>query len=94
MPLDQVMLREFDLVTPDTDFLDFQQLLLEKRINALPIMEENDRFLGLITNREIIEAYRMDSIRSEIAPKCAIVINSTKVCYRSDKRYSIRLLDN
>jgi CBS domain-containing protein len=66
--LDRVMIKEFDLVEPETGLFDAQQKLLEKRLDALPVVEKNGRFLGLITNRDINEAYRMVSIRSDVFP--------------------------
>jgi stage IV sporulation protein FB len=68
VPLGQVMIKEFDLVKPETGLFDVQQLLLEKRLDALPVVEEDGRFLGLITNRDINEVYRMVSIRSDVFP--------------------------
>ncbi len=68
VPLEQVMIRDFDPVKPDAGLFDVQQLLTEKRLDALPVVSEDGRFLGLITVGDINEVYRMVSIRSDVFP--------------------------
>ncbi len=68
VPLDRVMITDFALVTPETALFDAQQLLLENRLDALPVVDASKRFLGLISTRDINEAYRVVSTRSDILP--------------------------
>jgi Zn-dependent protease/CBS domain-containing protein len=68
VPLEQVMIKDFDPVKPDAGLFNVQQLLTEKRLDALPVVSEDGRFLGLITVGDINEVYRMVSIRSDVFP--------------------------
>ncbi len=66
--LEQVMIKDFDPVKPDAGLFDVQQLLSQKRLDALPVVGEDGRFLGLITAGDINEVYRLVSIRSDVFP--------------------------
>jgi Zn-dependent protease/CBS domain-containing protein len=70
-PLEGVMIADFTPVTPEAALFDAQQHLLEERLDALPVVDGSGRFLGLITTRDINEAYRVVSTRSDILPLAA-----------------------
>lgn len=57
-PVADVMLTDITPVTPRESMFAVQQRLSEARLDALPVAE-GKRFLGLITNRDISEVYRM-----------------------------------
>ena len=61
----EVMIANIDPVSPNDDLLDVQRRLTEQNIDALPVTQ-GGTFLGLITNRDINEIYRLASIRSEL----------------------------
>jgi CBS domain-containing protein len=61
----EVMLSEVEPVSPNDDLLDVQQRLTQLNLDALPV-GVGGSFLGLITNRDINEIYRLASIRSEL----------------------------
>jgi Zn-dependent protease/CBS domain-containing protein len=63
--IEQVMVSEVDPISPDDEVLDAQQKLTEMSIEALPVVHEGE-FLGLITNRDISEIYRLASIRADL----------------------------
>jgi len=60
-----VMLRDVHPVTPNEEVLVAQQRLSEQKIEALPVVQAGE-FLGLITNRDISEIYRLASIRADL----------------------------
>jgi predicted transcriptional regulator len=59
------MLSEIEAVNPNDDLLEVQRRLAETNVDALPVTQ-GGAFLGLITNRDINEIYRLASIRSEL----------------------------
>lgn len=61
----EVMLPNVDPVSPNDELLEVQRRLTEQNIDALPVTQAGT-FLGLITNRDINEIYRLASIRSEL----------------------------
>lgn len=61
----EVMISDTKPVSPNDDLLDVQQRLAQLNIDALPVTLGGS-FLGLITNRDINEIYRLASIRSEL----------------------------
>lgn len=63
--IQQVMLRDVEPVSPDDEVLSAQQKLAELRVEALPVVEGGE-FLGLITNRDISEIFRLASIRADL----------------------------
>jgi Zn-dependent protease/CBS domain-containing protein len=67
MPLAEVMLTDVSAVAPDEEMLVVQQRLAESNLDALPVVD-GDRFLGLITNRDISELYRLISSQPDLIP--------------------------
>jgi Zn-dependent protease len=63
--IEDVMLRDIQPVSPDEEVLSAQQKLAELRVEALPVVRDGE-FLGLITNRDISEIYRLASIRADL----------------------------
>jgi Zn-dependent protease/CBS domain-containing protein len=66
-PVAEVMLTDIIPVTPKESVFTVQQRLSEDRLDALPVAE-GKRFLGLITNRDISEVYRMISSHPNLLP--------------------------
>ncbi|HXW01098.1 MAG TPA: site-2 protease family protein [Anaerolineae bacterium] len=71
-PVAEVMLTDVTPVTPNESMFAVQQRLSEAGLDALPVAE-GQRFLGLITNRDISEVYRMVSSHPNLisAPKAS-----------------------
>jgi Zn-dependent protease/CBS domain-containing protein len=68
LAIEEVMLRDVEPVKPDDEVILAQQKLADLRIEALPVVK-GDEFLGLITNRDISEIYRLASIRADLVPE-------------------------
>lgn len=66
-----VMQRGIEPVTPGDEVLVAQQRLAELRVEALPVVR-GDEFLGLITNRDISEIYRLASIRADLVEEAVV----------------------
>jgi CBS-domain-containing membrane protein len=49
-----IMTREVITVTPDTEILKAAQLLLEKRINGLPVVDEAGQLVGLLCQSDLV----------------------------------------
>jgi CBS domain-containing protein len=58
-PVSDVMLHNIRPVTADSDLLTVQQRLLSEKLDALPVVGDTGRLLGLITLRHIIDLYRL-----------------------------------
>ena len=50
---------------PNEPMFTVQQWLAEKKLDALPVVED-EQFLGLITNRDINELYRLASSQADL----------------------------
>lgn len=64
----QVMRTNFPAVALDDDLFEAQQKLVEAKLDALPIVEDG-RFVGLLTNRDIHEVYRLMAINPELVER-------------------------
>ncbi|MFO7537319.1 MAG: site-2 protease family protein [Chloroflexota bacterium] len=64
-PVSEVMVRDVEAVAPDDDLFEVQLKLQGSQLDTLPVMA-NGRFLGIITNRDINEVYRLLSIDPDI----------------------------
>lgn len=60
-----VMLTDVFSVTPNDEVFAVQQRMSETKLDAVPVVD-GDRFLGLITNRDISEIYRLVSRQPEL----------------------------
>jgi acetoin utilization protein AcuB len=49
-------------ISPDTSFLKAQSYLQVKGVRHLPVVDENDRLVGIVTDRDIREAAPSDAI--------------------------------
>ena len=49
-----IMTREVISVTPDTEILKAARLLLEKRINGLPVVDQAGRLVGLLCQSDLV----------------------------------------
>ena len=66
MLVSEVMEAEIEPVRPQDGLFAVQQRLAESNLDALPVVDQ-DRFLGLITNRDVSEVYRLLSHRPDLA---------------------------
>jgi stage IV sporulation protein FB len=66
-PLSQVMMPGVEPVSPRDGLFVVQQRMAKDRISALPVVESG-RFLGLITDRDIQEAYLIASSQPQVVP--------------------------
>ncbi|MCI0398238.1 MAG: site-2 protease family protein [Chloroflexi bacterium] len=60
-PVEQVMLRDVESVSPTDELFDVQRRFEEDEVDALPVVQDQ-HFLGLITSRDVSEVYRLLSI--------------------------------
>jgi stage IV sporulation protein FB len=65
VPLRRVMAPDIEPVHPEDGLDVVQKRLAESKLDALPVVEDG-RFLGLITSRDVAEAYRLVSSRADI----------------------------
>jgi Zn-dependent protease/CBS domain-containing protein len=61
----EVMQTEFPRLKPDDELFEVHQLMRQARLDALPVIED-DRFAGLLTSRDVNEAYQLLSISQEL----------------------------
>jgi Zn-dependent protease/CBS domain-containing protein len=66
-PLAQIMIPEVEPVSPRDGLFVVQQRMAKDKIDALPVVESG-RFVGLITNRDIHEAYLIASSQPQVVP--------------------------
>ncbi|MCG6906344.1 MAG: CBS and ACT domain-containing protein [Desulfobacteraceae bacterium] len=55
--------------TPQALILDAQKMMADKQIRHLPVVEENDRLVGIITDRDIRSALPMAFIQQALPPE-------------------------
>jgi stage IV sporulation protein FB len=67
VPIGNVMSTEVMPVSPAEELIDVQRRLAENNLDAAPVVD-GDRFLGLITLRDINEIYRLVSSQPDLAP--------------------------
>lgn len=53
-PITEIIKREVITATPDTEIRDVARAMFEKRIGAMPIMDQRDRLVGIITGSDIL----------------------------------------
>jgi stage IV sporulation protein FB len=66
-PLAQIMMPGVEPVSPRDGLFVVQQRMAKDRIDALPVVESG-RFMGLITDRDIQEAYLIASSQPQVVP--------------------------
>ncbi len=79
MKVSEAMTRDVRLVTPDQTIRDAAQLMAELDIGALPV-QENDRLIGMITDRDIT----VRAIAEGLGPDTPIrdaMSSEVKYCY-------------
>jgi len=64
----EVMVTDITPVSPREEMFAVQQRMAENRLDALPVAEDG-RFLGLLTNRDIGELYRLISNQPDLIPE-------------------------
>jgi CBS domain-containing protein len=64
-PVREVMQTQFPRLQPDDGLFEVHQLMRQAGLDALPVIE-NDKFAGLLTSRDVNEAYQLLSISDEL----------------------------
>lgn len=64
----QVMHTRFPTATPGEPIFQAQQQMAVGRVRAMPVVEGDDRLVGLLTAADINEAYRLLSVSPGLAP--------------------------
>jgi Zn-dependent protease/CBS domain-containing protein len=67
MTVEQIMITDVTPVSPTDALAAVQQRMLEENADALPVVE-GDRFLGLLTSRDVSEVFRLASIQPDLIP--------------------------
>jgi acetoin utilization protein AcuB len=57
-PVSEIMTHEPFVVNPHTSVVDALAQLLEKRINCLPVIEENGKVCGILTSTDLLKSYQ------------------------------------
>jgi len=65
LPVEDVMSRELVEVQPDTPIADAANLITEKRIGCLPVVERG-RLVGILTEADFVELMRSENRRREV----------------------------
>jgi Zn-dependent protease/CBS domain-containing protein len=65
--VEQVMITDITPVSPTDELAAVQQRMLEENADALPVVE-GERFLGLLTSRDVSEVFRLASIQPDLIP--------------------------
>jgi Zn-dependent protease/CBS domain-containing protein len=55
-------------VAPDEDLFTAQRRMMEESVDVLPVVD-GERFLGLLTSRDVSEIYRLASVQPDLLPK-------------------------
>ena len=50
-----IMTRKVHSVTPDTDVEELSRLFVETRVNSVPVIEEDGRLFGIVTDTDLVE---------------------------------------
>jgi acetoin utilization protein AcuB len=53
LTVEKVMSRKLYTVSPDSSMLDAAELMLEHKVSGLPVLDENERVVGIITESDI-----------------------------------------
>jgi len=65
----KVMSRDVETVHEDTSIVDVAELMLDKKISGLPVIDENNRVIGMITEsdifRMIVKSREIDMMQVE-----------------------------
>ena len=56
--LDQIMTRNPITVKRDTSILDAVSKILSKRINCLPVVDDDDAICGIVTSTDLLKSYQ------------------------------------
>jgi CBS domain-containing protein len=53
LTVEKVMSHNVQVVTPSTSMLDAAELMLEYKVSGLPVLEPNDKLVGIITESDV-----------------------------------------
>lgn len=65
-PVKEVMRKEYPQVRMDQQLFQAQKVMTESRVEAVPVPDDLGRLAGLLTIRDINEAYQLATTRSEL----------------------------
>jgi acetoin utilization protein AcuB len=57
LKIDSIMTRDVITTTPDTPIEDAAQIMVEKKIGGLPVVDENNHVVGVITETDIFKSF-------------------------------------
>ncbi len=69
-PVQQIMQTNIQPASPDDSLFDVQQRMMAEHLEALPVVQ-GEQFLGLLTNRDVGEVYRLLSNQPSLAQELA-----------------------
>lgn len=77
LPVARVMVTDLPAVMPNRELIEVQQIMHENRAEALPVVDGNGQFLGLITANDVAEVLRLlsvdpDLLDRRVQPKVAM----------------------
>jgi CBS-domain-containing membrane protein len=61
VPIERIMSQEIVSVTPDVSLSDAAHLLMKHKISGLPVVDESDKLIGLITEADFLRALGLPS---------------------------------
>jgi CBS domain-containing protein len=64
-PISQVMTRDFTSVDPQTPLTRVLQLMIEKRINSVPVLDQAGALVGVLSRTDILAALKKCTSRSD-----------------------------
>ena len=64
-PVSQSMLADYESVSPDTNIVDLLQLVNQKNISSIPVLDEEKKLCGLITKSSLLTAFSQQFINDE-----------------------------
>jgi CBS domain-containing protein len=69
----EVMQTDIVPVSPDEDLFDAQQRMSKERLDVLPVVDDG-RFLGLLTNRDVLEVFQLINSQPQVLSKASSLV--------------------
>lgn len=54
--VEDIMVKKVRTISPDTTVSDIAELMLELKVNRLPVVDEDDNILGIVTRADIVRS--------------------------------------
>ncbi len=87
MQAKDIMTRDVLTVTPDMSIKELAQFLIQHKISGAPVLDEQGKFLGLVTEKELIEQNKKLHIPT------VVTIMEAVVYFESPKHFEEELKD-